>query len=406
MAKPTEAPSSPHLSRRQFVGATSAALAGLPMAGLLGSSLGAGNAFAGVPIGQPVSATDAQTGASVIVPGPPPKKLRYAIVGLGKFGVGTILPAFAGSQRSQPTALVSGDRNKARAIAAQYHIHPKNIYDYKNYDDIINNPEIDAVYIILPNSLHAEYTVRAAQAGKHVLCEKPLATSVGDAERMIAACKKADVKLMTAYRSQYEVYNRTLIQWTQEKKYGPAQMIVADHNMDIGGAKQWRLDPILSGGGSLVDIGVYSLNATRYLTGEEPIEINAMTHKDAQDSRFKHVEQTIAFQLKFPSGVLANCSSSYSMPFFNRYHVVASNGWYGLNPATAYHGQRLHHGAGETFQETRIKHNNQFAAMMDHFAKCVHHDIQPRTGGEEGLQDVRLMQLIYQAAEARETITV
>jgi predicted dehydrogenase len=254
------------LSRRQFLGAGAAAV----LASSAGSAWGkAGAAKSGVP----VSATAAASNGPMI-PGPPGRKLGIAVVGLGKFAVGEILPAFKHAEWARPTALVSGDAAKAQAIAAVYGIDSRNIYSYQNYDSLKDNPDVDAVFIVLPNALHAEYSVRAAQAGKHVLCEKPMATTPEDCQRMIEASKAAHRKLMIAYRVRYEPYNQTMIAWSRAQKYGPTQLVLADTVMNIGGAKQWRLDPALSGGGSLVDIGIYSLNATRYHTGEEPVVIN------------------------------------------------------------------------------------------------------------------------------------
>ena len=382
-------------TRRQFLGATGT------MA--VASMLTANRANAR-GVGQPVSATEVAQGSHLLVPGPPGQRTRYAIVGLGKFAVGQILPAFAASQRSTVTALVSGDTAKAKALAQTYGVPERNLYSYETYDQLRNNPDVDAVYIVLPNGMHAEYTIRAAQAGKHVLCEKPLATTSYDAQKMVDATHTAGVKLMTAYRVRYENYNRTMIQWSREQKYGKLQFISSDSLIDIGGAKQWRLDPTLAGGGSLMDIGIYSLNAARYLTGEEPLEINAFMHSDPSDSRFHQVEQSIAFQLRFPSGVLANCTSSYSAPATHRYRVVATQGWYGLEPSTAYRGQVLQHGHGEHRETLDLAPNNQFAAMMDHFSECVQNHATPLTPGEEGLRDVRLIERIYQAAHARETV--
>ena len=375
------------MGRREFL----AVGGGLAAASMIGTrrtwAMGAGDA-----VGLPVSATDEATGGMTRVPGLPGKKVGYAIVGLGKFAVGSILPAFVHSKNSRPTALVSGNRDKAEALAAYYGIPKDSIYDYTTFDRLADNPDVQAVYIVLPNSMHLEYTVRAAQAGKHVLCEKPLATSSADCREMIAACQNAKRKLMTAYRCRYEPFNQQMIAWGKEKKYGPLQFLTIDHMMDVGGANQWRLDPALSGGGSLVDIGIYSLNAARYLTGEEPEEVNAMIHSDPADGRFGRVEQNVAFQLRFPSGAIANCTSSYGAAYVNRYRVVGTRGWYGLDPATAYSGLRMFTSDGG---EIRAPLVNQFAAEMDHFSQCIVDDAIPNTSGEEGLRDVELIERIY-----------
>lgn len=384
------------MTRRSFLSASAAAMASV--------SFGATHVHA-AGADQPVSATSEAQGGDVLVPASPGPKIGVAVVGLGKFAVGQILPAFAHSHGARPTALVSGDAQKAKAVAAHYGIDPKNLYSYHNYDALVDNPSVDAVFIVLPNALHAEYSVRAAQAGKHVLCEKPMATTVEDCERMIEASRAAKRKLMIAYRVRHEPYNQTMIAWSREKKYGPVQLIVSDTVMDVGGAQQWRLDPALSGGGSLVDIGIYSLNATRYLTGEEPIEINAMQHSNSGDPRFAKVEESILFQLRFPSGAMANCSSSYGVSTVNRYRVIGTKGWYGLDPATSYTDLQLYHSAdGKGVQQLRLPQVNHVAAEMDHLAKCIRDNVTPLTPGEEGLRDVRLMQAIYRAAAGRETV--
>lgn len=357
-------------------------------------------------IGQPVSRTARALGGKPVVPEPPPEKLGYCIVGLGKFAVGQILPAFSQCQHCRPVALVSGNRAKAQAVAARYGISPNSLYDYENYDAIRGDPEIDVVFIILPNAMHAEYTIRAHQAGKHVLCEKPMATSVEECRQMIAAGQDADRKLMIAYRAQYEPHNLKAIEWSQSEKYGPVQYITSETVLNVGNANQWRLDKALAGGGSLMDIGIYSLNAMRYLTGEEPVAVSALQHQNREDPRFREVEQTILFQLRFPSGVLAQGCSSYSTEMVSRYSVVFRDGWLRLDPATRYSGQRFFHGSSAREEQLLLPYVNQFAAEMDHLAAAIQNNQPVKTPGEEGLQDVRYIQLIYQAAETGETLRV
>lgn len=394
--------------RRKFLSAAG----GLAAAGL-GSTSAAGQPKAeqrtvelnNPRIGDPISQTAKAQGGTPQVPGPPPKKLGYCIVGLGKFSVGQILPAFKDAEHARPVALVSGDRAKAEAVADAYDISKKKIYSYDNFDAIADDPDIDVVYIILPNALHAEFTIRAFEAGKHVLCEKPMATSIADCERMIGAGKQAGKKLMIAYRVQYEPFNIKAIEWARNEHYGPIQFITSETVIEIGGPNQWRLDKKLSGGGSLMDIGIYSLNAMRYLTGEEPTHINAMMHQDKKDPRFSDVEQSIIFQLKFPSGILANCTSSYSTATFNRYAVAFRDGWLKLDPATNYTGHRFFHGTPEKEEQLFLKHASHFAAEMDHLAQCIKDNKPVKTPGEEGLKDVKYMQKIYQAAREGKTVT-
>ena len=379
------------MDRRQFL----AVGGGVAAAGMMGTSKRAHALAPSDSVGLPVSDTDIATGGMTPVPPPAGPKVGYAIVGLGKFAVGAILPAFAHCRHSKPVALVSGNPDKAAALADAFGVPHTNLYDYKTYDRMADNPDIQAVFVILPNAMHLEYTVRAAQAGKHVLCEKPLGISSAECREMIGTCKTLKRKLMTAYRCQYEPNNLQMIAWGQEQKYGPMQLISADHNQDVGGAKQWRLDPALAGGGSLMDIGIYSLNAARYLTGEEPEVMNALVYKNPNDARFRHVEQSIAFQLRFPSGILANCSSSYSTFKNNRFRVVGDRGWYGMDPATSYSGLRIF---TSDRGEVPAQQVNQFAREMDHFSLCIQNDKTPRTPGEEGLRDLELIEQIYAAA--------
>ncbi len=262
---------------------------------------GSGAAIAGLSSNLAASAFAQQ----LRVPDPPGKKLGWAIVGLGRLSINQILPAFAKCEGSKVVAFVTGDRAKGEKLAARYGVDPKSIYNYQNYEALRDNPEVDIVYIVLPNGMHAEYTIRAAKAGKHVLCEKPMANTPKDCEEMIRASREANRKLMVAYRVRYEPYNQTLIKIAREGKLGPIKVVVSDHGFNIGDPTQWRLKKDLAGGGSLMDIGVYALQAARYTTGEEPTEVNAMEFTNRSDPRFKEVEDTINFQLRFPSGALA-----------------------------------------------------------------------------------------------------
>src|SRR3954447_20064993 len=243
--------------------------------------------------------------AELVVPEPPGKKLGWAIVGLGSLAINQILPAFAKCEKSKVVALVSGHPAKAQKLALRYGVSPKNIYNYENYDSMKDNPDVDVIYIVLPNGMHAEYTIRGFEAGKHVLTEKPMANTPAECQQMIDAAKKADRKLMVAYRCRYEPYNREAIRIARSGEMGPTQMIFADAGFAAGDPKQWRLNKKMAGGGSMMDIGIYALNASRYLSGEEPIEVNAMIYTTPNDPRFKEVEEHVTFQLRFPSGILA-----------------------------------------------------------------------------------------------------
>jgi predicted dehydrogenase len=340
------------------------------------------------------------------------KPVGWAVVGLGGLSWGQIMPQFAACKRSKLVALVSGHRDKAEAAAQRFGVDKKNLYSYENYDSLRDNPDVEAVYIVLPNGMHAEYTIRAFQAGKHVLCEKPMANTVRECEDMIAAGKKAGRKLMIAYRCQYEPHNLEAIRVIRAREIGPVRSVIADHGFNIGDPRQWRLNRKLAGGGSLMDIGIYSLQAARYLTGEEPTEISAQMYSTPGDVRFKEVEESVHFMLRFPSGVLANCTSSYGYAGANRVRVIGTEGQIDLEPATAYsgitlrvarQGERRGPGGGEP---KNIPDTPQFGVEMDHFSESIRENKVPRTPGEEGLRDVRLMMAIYDAARTGKTVKV
>ena len=340
------------------------------------------------------------------VPEPPGRKVGWAIVGLGNLAINQILPAFAKCEKSKVVALVSGHPDKAAKLAARYGVSPKAIYNYQNHDTLKDNPEVDVIYVVLPNSMHAEYTIRGVQAGKHVLSEKPMANTPGDCQAMIDAAKKAGKKLMVAYRCRYEPFNKEMIRMAREQELGPVKVIVADHGFNIGDPTQWRLKKEFAGGGSLMDIGIYSLQAARYITGEEPVEINALTYTTPGDVRFKEVEETINFQLRFPSGVLANCTSSYGYAGQNKYRVIATKGWFELEPATSYTGLRMKIRRNNATEDRDLPQRDHFALEMDHMSDCVMENKDPLTPGEEGLRDLKLMMAIYEAARTGKTVKV
>ncbi len=351
------------------------------------------------PLEQPTEKEQAVSSIAM----PKDKRVGYAIVGLGNLSLGQILPGFGSSKYGMPVALVSGDADKAKKVALQYGIDPKNIYNYQNFDNIKNNPEIDAVYIVLPNSLHEEYVVRAAKAGKHVLCEKPMATSAKACQHMIDACEQAGKKLMIAYRIQYEPHNRLAMQWARGKKFGNVKFIELHNSQNIGDPSQWRLHRSFSGGGSLPDIGLYCLNTARFLLGEEPHTVLASTFSTPGDERFKEVEETVLWQMHFPGGAMVNASASYGVHQSRRYRCYADKGGYfGLDPAFEYQRLQMDGSYADGKQEVKlfpsIKEVQQFALEIDHFAQCILENKRPYTPGEEGLQDQKIMEAIYESA--------
>ncbi len=333
---------------------------------------------------------------------PNDKRVGYAIVGLGRLSLDQILPAFGKSEYCKPVALVSGDRQKAMKVAAQYGIGPGALYDYASFEQLAQQPEVKVIYVVLPNGMHEEFVIRGAKLGKHILCEKPMATSSKEAERMIAACATANVKLMIAYRQQYEPHNQLLRKMIADGKLGKLRGFVTSNSQQAGDPAQWRLNLKLAGGGCLPDVGLYCLNASRFLSGMEPVEVSAQTWRPVDDPRFRQVEASCQFILRFPNGYTATCTSSYDVHKSQFFRMEGDAAWADLSPAYAYHGNKLTlsklDGEHEVQTIPQIEEKDQFALEMDHFAECILEGKNPKTAGEEGLKDHRVMEAIYESA--------
>jgi len=328
----------------------------------------------------------------------PARKTGYAVIGLGRIA-GHFMPGTRLTTNSQITGLVSGHRDKANRIAAEYGVAQNSIYSYENFDEIAHNPAVDAVYVALPNSMHAEYTIRAAKAGKHVLCEKPMATSVADCEAMIAACKAANVKLMIAYRCHYEPTNLRAIKLIRDGSLGQVQAIESSFGFNIAPG-EWRLSKKLAGGGPLYDVGIYSLNACRYLTGEEPQHISAYASVIDHDGRFNEVEENVSWTMRFPSGIVASCATTYGAPMDGFFRVHGSKGWLEVDQAFVYEGLHLRaqFGGTQLDEPNTARDPSQFLAEAEHFSHCVQNNLEPQSPGEEGLRDMRYIAEIYRSA--------
>ena len=269
----------------------------------------------------------------------PSQRVGIAVVGLGRLTLGQILPALSTCRAARVTALVSNSPAKAAVVAAQYGI--SHVLDYDGIARLAELPEVQAVYIVTPNGMHLEQVQAAAAAGKHVLCEKPMANTAGEARAMIAACAAARVKLMIAYRCQFEPYNRAAIDLVRSGTLGAVRFVEATNTQAQGPADQWRMKAGMAGGGVLPDIGLYCLNGARAMTGEEPIEVFARGFSPAGDERYATVEETMGFMLRFPSGAIANCAASYGAHECKDMNLRLEKGWIGLENAFAYHGQRM-----------------------------------------------------------------
>ncbi len=320
-------------------------------------------------------------------------KLGIALVGLGGYSSGQLAPALQETQNCYLAGIVTGTPGKEKEWAEKYNIPQKNIYNYKTFDSIADNKDIDIVYVVLPVGMHKEYTIRAANAGKHVICEKPMAVNAADCQEMIDACKKANRLLSIGYRLHFEPFNMEAMRIGQQKVYGKILTINADNGFTWGNdMSSWRLNKALAGGGGLMDMGVYAIQAARYTTGEEPAHVTAREEKLRPDV-FKEVDETVYFDLDFDSGITAKCMSSYNKNV-SRLRADAERGWFEIAPAFYYSGQ-----VGNTSNGPMNFDNNfvEQVAQMDDFALCVQQNKPSKVSGEEGLKDMRVVDAIYRS---------
>ena len=329
------------------------------------------------------------------------KPIGYAAIGLGRIS-DIFMQACAQSQTAKITALVTGHPDtKGVKYAAMYGIPKTSIYTYETFDRILDNRGVDAVYIGLPNSMHCEYTVRAAQAGKHVLCEKPMAISSAECRKMIDACRHAKVKLMIGYRIHYEPTWKQAVEIVKSGKLGQVESFQGSFVGQMR-AGEWRLTKKLGGGGALLDLGIYPLNAIRHITGEEPAEFTAVISTRDRSGRFREVEQSMEWTMKFPSGIIAACGCSYGERGPSSLSINGETGYLALEPAFYYEGIHLRgEVSGQPIDRPSTgKHPYQFALEAEHFADCIRNNKQPESPGEEGLKDMLAIEAIYKAAGA------
>jgi len=319
-------------------------------------------------------------------------KLGVALVGLGKYSTEQLAPALLESKRCRLAGIVTGTPAKAAHWREQYNIPEKNVYSYENFDAIRDNADIDIVYIVLPNAMHAEYTIRAAKAGKHVICEKPMAVSVQECEDMIEACKTANRLLAIGYRLHYEPHNLAMADFGQNKTFGPVKKVLAKDGMDIE-PNVWRLKRKLAGGGPLMDVGIYCVQGAIYTLGELPVAITAKEGKKTDLKRFKEVEQSLTWTMEFPSGAIAECETSYAKEM-NLLRAEAEDGWFELQPAYGYEGIKSRASDGP-FDLPQVREQT---LQIDDFAECVSNNKISKVSGEMGLRDVKILMAIYEAA--------
>lgn len=331
---------------------------------------------------------------------PSKKKLGVALVGLGYYSTGQLAPALQLTNHCYLAGIVTGSPDKAKEYKAKYNIADKNIYNYENFDSIKDNADIDIIYVVLPNSMHAEYTIRAAKAGKHVICEKPMAITVAECDSMIKACDEAGKKLAIGYRLHFDPYNLEMMKYGREKTFGEIKKLEAGFGFTIGGP-QWRLSKTLAGGGPLMDVGIYAIQGMCYTLGKEPISVVAKEDKKTDLEKFKEVEQSLSWQFEFDNGFIANGKTSYAENY-GYLKAEAANGNFGLEPAYIYNGLEGYSPNGKiTFPPM-----NQQAAHMDNFALCINEDKQSKVGGVMGKRDVRYLQAIYESVATGKKVSL
>lgn len=330
------------------------------------------------------------------------KKLGVALCGLGGLSTNQIAPALEKTRHCRLAGIVTGSSDKVDAWCKQYSLPARSVYTYDTMHRMADNEDIDIVYVVTPNALHLEHTVAAANAGKHVYCEKPLEISVQRCQQMIDACKAAGRMLGTAYRCRFEPHHIESIRIAREQELGPVRIIEAGFGIEVGRPDQWRLKHALSGGGALMDVGVYALQATRYLTGEEPVVVSAIETK-TDPVKFKEVDETVTWSAQFPSGAIAYCTASFKIGGIKNFRANCERGWFELDPAYYYDGIEGSRSDGKPLSFPPV---DMFAAQLDDFARCILEGRPTIVPGEEGMQDVRIMTAIYESIRTGRAVRI
>jgi predicted dehydrogenase len=333
--------------------------------------------------------------------GPKPSgPVRYAVVGLGHIAQAAVLPAFAHAKNnSRLVAIVSGDRTKRTTLSRKYRV---DAFTYSEYEKCLTG--VDAVYIALPNSMHAEYTIRAARAGVHVLCEKPMAPTVQECEQMIEACRDSNVRLMIAYRLHFEHLNLEVADLVRRGRIGEAKFFTSSFGLRVAaGNIRTRRD---MGGGSLYDIGVYCINAARNLFGAEPKEVMAIS-VNSGDPRLREIDESTGALLRFDGERVAAFVSSFNAADVAEYRIVGTKGQLHVDPAYEY-AEGLQYTLTVNGKRTRRRpgKRDQFAAELVYFSDCIRKGRSPEPSGEEGLQDVRIVRALYESAETGKAVAI
>lgn len=327
--------------------------------------------------------------------------LRVALMGLGGYAT-RVAEAMKDCRKAKVVGLVSGTPSKVVQWRSKYNVPEKNCYNYQNFDAIKNNPDIDAVYVITPNALHRDQVIRVAKAGKHVICEKPMALNARQGQEMVDACKKAGVKLLVGYRMHFEPHTQEIIRMRNTGDFGKIMFFQGLCGFAIGNPAQWRLNKELAGGGALMDIGIYAINGARYMVGEEPIWVTAQETK-TDPVKFKPgVDETIQFQFGFPGGAVASCLSTYNMNNLDRFFLNGRKGFAELQPATGYGPIKGRTNKGPLDQPIVVHQTAQMEAMADIILQNTS-PVVP-VDGQEGVKDLKIIDAIYLAAKTGKKI--
>ncbi|WP_282075512.1 Gfo/Idh/MocA family protein [Maribacter aquivivus] len=321
------------------------------------------------------------------------KKLGIALVGLGSYSEHQLAPSLLETEHCYLAGIVTGTKEKEGIWKEKYNLSKKNIYNYDNFDAIAKNDDIDIVYVALPNSMHVDFCVRAAKAGKHVICEKPMAVSVKECDAIINACKENNVKLGVGYRMQSDPYTNEVKKYVKEKTFGDVLFVSSDAGyVSNGNPDQWRLNKALSGGGALMNMGVYAIQTSIYGTGQNPISVSAQEFSTRPDY-FKDTDETITAQFKFANGAVAHMMTSHNANG-NRLKCHCSNGWFELDPAHSYGPISGRTSNGNTLE---FSFKRQQALQMDDFSKHVLLGTKNIAPGEMGKRDMIIVEAIYKS---------
>lgn len=331
--------------------------------------------------------------ACAVTEGKNEQQLGIALVGLGSYSEYQLAPSLQETKHCRLAGIVTGTPEKEKIWAEKYSIPATNIYNYDNFDTIGENDDIDVVYVVLPNSMHADFCIRAAKAGKHVICEKPMAVSVAECDAIIAACKTAGVKLSVGYRLHSEPYTQALMQMVKDKTYGDIRYVTAEAGYYSGShPNQWRLDKKLSGGGALMNMGVYSIQSAIYGSGMNPISVAAQEFS-TRPAYFKDTDETITAQFEFPNGAVGNIFTSHNVNV-NRHYSNFEKGWVELSPANNYGPLSGKTSDGKVLE---FPHQRQQGLQMDDFAKHIMQGTPNVAPGEMGKRDMIIVEAIYQS---------